>query len=74
MRKLLLNVYNKNGYSRSQGLKDFQNAEKGPKSKIDPKDWSSGVHLPFIQGTMDKIARILRKHEIHSSFRPLNTI
>ena len=32
------------------------------------------VHLPFIQGTTDKIARILRKHKISSSFNPLNTI
>ena len=69
-----MKVFNKNGYSRYQGLKAFQNAEKGPKNKIDPKDWSSGVRLPFIQGTIDRIARILRNHRINYSFRPLNTI
>lgn len=70
----LLKAFNKNGYSRSQGLRDFLNAEKGPKRKMDPKDWSSGVHLPFIQGITDKMARVLKKHKIHSSFIPLNTI
>lgn len=69
----LLKVFNKNGDSRSQGLRAFLNVENGPKSKIDPKDWSSGVHLPFIQGTTYTITRILKKHKIHSSFRPLNT-
>jgi len=32
------------------------------------------VHLPFFQGTTDKIARILKKHNVHMTFRPFNTI
>ena len=30
--------------------------------------------LPFIQGVIDKIARILRKKDIKTCFRPLSTI
>jgi len=70
----LLNVFVNNGYSKHQGLKAFLKANKGPKVKGDLKDRVSGVHLPFIKGTMDKIGRILRKHNVSSTFRPLNTI
>ena len=70
----LLKVFNKNGYSTSQCLKAFQKAEKGPKGKKDPRDRLSGVHLPFIQGTMDKIVRILKKHNVSSTFKPSLTI
>lgn len=57
-----------------QGLKAFLKACKSHKVKKDPNDCSSGVHLPFIQGTTDRIARILKKPNIPSTFRPLNTI
>ena len=72
----LLNLFCRNGYSRSQGLQDSLKAAKGPLSKKnkDPSQWSRSVRLPFIQGTTDKIARVLRKHEVSSSFKPLNTI
>ena len=30
----LLKVFGENGYSRSQGLKDFMNASKGPRQKL----------------------------------------
>ena len=39
-----------------------------------PNQWSCNARLPFIQGTTDRIARILRKHRVSSSFKPLNTI
>ena len=50
------------------------NCWKGPKIKNEPKDRFSGVRLPFIQGTTDKIAKILEKHKIPWTFRPLNTL
>ena len=34
----------------------------------------SKVHLPFIQGTMDKITRVLRRNNVSASFKPLCTI
>lgn len=42
--------------------------------KKDPMDRFSRVHLLFIQGTTNKIARILRKDKVPSTFKPLNTI
>ena len=70
----LLKVFGDNGYSRSQGLKAFMNASKGPRLNKISGDAVGKVHLPFIQGTTDRIARILRKHNISSSFKPLNSI
>ncbi len=63
-----------NGYSRDQCTKAFTKVEKGPSAKKDTKDQFSNVHLSFIQGTIDKIARTIRKHNVASTFRPLNTI
>lgn len=64
----LLSVFFNNGYNRHPCSKAFLKAEKGPSAKKDTKDQFSGVHLPFIQGTTDKIARILRKHKMASTF------
>lgn len=47
---------------------------KGPKIKKEPKYFPSSVHLPFIQGTTNNIAQVLRKHDVSSIFRPLNMI
>ena len=52
----LLKVFEENGYSRSQGLKAFMNASKGPRQKKIMDDAIGKVHLPFIQGTTDKTA------------------
>jgi len=70
----LLNVLVYNGYNRRQDLKAFLKPSKGPKVKKDPNDRISGVHLPFIQGTTNGIASILKKHNVTSTFRTLNTI
>ena len=70
----LLKVFLNNGYSKVQCLRAFQKAEKGPRVKKEHCDRLSGVHLPFIQGTIDKIARILRRHKVPSTFKPLRTI
>ena len=48
--------------------------DKGPKGKKDPCDRLGGVHLLFIQGTTDKIARILKKYNVSSTFKPSRTI
>lgn len=70
----LLSVFFNNGYSKHQCTNAFLRAEKGPNARKDTKDQFSGVHIPFIQGTTNKIVRILRKHKVASTFRPLNTI
>lgn len=69
-----LNVFVQNGYRRHHGIKAFVNAGKGPSVKTDMIDLCSNVHLPFIQGMTDKIARTLKKNNVPSTFRPLNTI
>lgn len=70
----LLSVVFDNGYSRHQCTKAFLRARKGPRAKKNTKDRFSGVHVLFIPGTTNKIAKILRKHKVASTFRPLNTI
>lgn len=70
----LLNVFNNIGYSKHQCLKAFLKANNGLKIIKESKNRFSSVHVPFIQGTTNKIARILRKHKVPSNFRPLNTI
>jgi len=69
-----LNVFVENGYSRYLGQKDFLKATKNLLTKKDPKERVLGVHLPFVQGTTVKIERILRKHNVPSTLRPLDTI
>jgi len=49
-------------------------ASKNAVSKKEPKERHPGVHIPYIQGTTDRIARILKRFDIPSTFRPLRTI
>ena len=70
----LLEVFEKNGYSRSQGLKAFQKAYKGLSGKYTRMDPICKVHIPFIQGTTNKISHVLRRDNISTSFKPLCTI
>ena len=70
----LLKVFEKNGYSKHQGLKYFQRACKGHRIKKTFDGKVSLVKLPFIHGTTDKIAHILKKHKVLATFNPLSTI
>ena len=70
----LLDVFENNGYSRSQGLKAFQKVHKGMSGKSTQVDPISKVYRPFIQGTTDKISHILKRNNISASFKPLCTI
>ena len=70
----LLDVFVDNGYSRHLGRKAFHTASKKAFIKKEPKERHPGVHLPYIEGTTDRIAQILRKFDIPSTFRPLKTI
>ena len=73
-RSHLLNVLVENGYSRHLGQKAFLKASKNVSINKEEKERRLGVHLPYVQGTTDKIARILKRYDIPSTFRPLNTI
>ena len=70
----ILNVFEKNGNSRYQGIEVFLKASRGPRNKKEPIEVAFNVQLPFIQGTTYKIARILRRHKVFSTFRPFKTI
>lgn len=63
-----LNVFNNNGYSRHQCLKAFLKADNSLNNMKEPKDRFYGTHLPFIQGTTNKIVRVLRKHKVPHKF------
>ena len=70
----LLNVFVENGYSRHLGQKAFLKASRNALVKKEPRERRLGVHLPYVQGTTYKIARILKRFDIPSTFRPLSTI
>jgi hypothetical protein len=55
-------------------MKAFQNATKTPRNKEQTNNEVSKVYLPYIQGTTDKLAKILKKKNIGATFKPLNTI
>jgi hypothetical protein len=70
----LLKVFKDNGYKKHQVFRAFQNASKRPRSKAQTNNDVSKVFLPYIQGTTDKLARILKKKNIGATFKPINTI
>lgn len=55
-RSHLLDVFVENGYNRHLGQKAFLKASKNVVIKKEPKECRLGVHLPYVQGTTDKIA------------------
>jgi hypothetical protein len=70
----LLKVFKDNGYNEHLGIKAFQNASKEPRDKEQTNNDVSKVLFPYIHGTTDKLARILRKKKIGETFKPINTI
>jgi len=73
-RSHLLNAFVENGCSRHLGQKAYLKASKNALNKKEPKERRLSVHLPYVQGTTDKISWILKRYDIPSTFRPLNTI
>ena len=68
-----MDVFGNNEYRRHQGIKAFKKAENTKKKQ--PIDYCAGkVHLPYILGTTDKISYILKKNNIKTTFKPMNTI
>ena len=54
-------------------MKAFKKA-RGPKQRILDNENESIVVLPYIQGTTDKVAKILRKRKIRIAFSPPNSL
>lgn len=70
----LLKVFEGSGYSRSIGLRAFEKGIKGPKQNKDSIDFVNYVYIPFILGTSNKIAHIIKKNNLNTTFKPLNAI
>lgn len=68
-----MDVFEKNGYRRHQGIKAFKKAEN-PKNKQPMDECAGKVHLPYILGNTDKISYILKKNIINTTFKPMSTI
>lgn len=66
----LLKVFENNGYSKQQGLKAFQRASKESRIKNTHDEQISNFQLSFIQGATDKIALILKNHNVYAIFKP----
>ena len=69
-----MEVFERNGYRKQQGLKAFQRASKERRIKNARDEQVSKVQLSFIHGTIDKIAHILKKNHVFATFKNLNTI
>jgi len=52
----------------------FKRASKALRVKNGMDDLVHIVKLPFIKGSTNKIAHILKKHKVLATFNPLNTI
>ena len=52
----------------------FQRSSKEARVKLAHDDLISNVLFPFIQGTIDNIAHVLKRNKMYASFKPLNTI
>lgn len=62
-----------NGYHTKE-IKRAINRAKEPNPAAEKKKFISKAYVPYIKGTTDKIARILRKHEINTVFKPYSTL
>jgi len=70
----LLNVFKDNEYKKHHVIKAFQNSTKIPRNKEQTNNDVSKVFLPYIQGTTDKLSRILKKKSVGETLKPLNSI
>ena len=66
-----------NGYNGEQFNKAILKAKKTPRTennKGKEKEVTKNINLPYIKGTTEKIAKILRKESIKVSFSPPNSL
>ena len=64
-----------NGYKEEQVNKAIPKAKKTPRTENNKeKVVTKKINLPYIKGTTEKIAKILRKENIKVSFSPPNSL
>jgi hypothetical protein len=72
----LSKLFKDNGYDNNQ-FKNIVVKTKGPRVRRNQEEIVGGgmkISLPYIKGTIDKIAKILRRRNIRVTFSPPNTI
>ena len=73
--KHLREVFKLNMYNDIKFNKMILKVIKGPQMKKDnDKEVSCWINLPYIKGTIEKIAKILKRGNIRVSFSPPNTL
>ncbi|KAJ9601807.1 hypothetical protein L9F63_000035 [Diploptera punctata] len=63
-----------NGYPEHAGKRVFKRARNAPSTSEKKEQTLGTAFLPYVQGTMDKISRVLQKHQIKTIFHSENTI
>ena len=64
----------KNCYKERQIKRIIKKVKDGPQQKQREEDEVERISVPYIKGTIDIIAKILRKKNINVTLSPLNTI
>ena len=70
LRKAFTNI----GYRNRDIIKAIQRAKSENKRHPQDVTLKSKAYLPYIQGVTDKLAKVLAKNNIGTSFKPLSTI
>lgn len=69
----LIVTFEKNGYSRGKIQKIIQKAKKIKKENREAEN-STRITIPYIQGTSEKLGRILKKNGFKVGFKPIRKI
>ena len=69
----LTKIVKNNGYSENLIRKTMKRSQEVRQAK-NKNEIIKSIKLPYIQGTTDKIANILRKKRIRVAFSPFNTL
>ena len=71
----LKEVFITNGYNKEQVNRAILKAKKTPRTKNNKEnEVTKNINLPYIKGTTEKIAKILKKENIKVSFSPPNSL
>ena len=70
----LKEVFITNGYNKEQVNRAILKEKKTPRTENNKEDVTKNINLPYIKGTTERIAKILRKENIKVSFSPPNSL
>lgn len=62
------------GYRNKDIKKAIEKAKRGPHPRNTQPSINKKAYLPYVQGVDDKIAKVLKRREITTSFKPMVTI